>query len=804
MDRKGTRKNQVVDLGKTSSMGRSKAGKRLFLAMGILLFVLNGCGGEQQGKPVPIQAQDISEEHAMENNGPAQAEYVVALYQDIYDEAVGTGNPGELEVMERIVERFGEEGYAAVDERNQVNMTEPEQVMRFCSLVDAKDEGSLTILVMIYSGGFIKYDLHTADGEVNITRSDYQYVNGNLKNLSNVSYQASFWQYTQEGYLLFEGDYFSESYYALLLSDVSEHAALRVQPLDKACRELNRQYILPVGYERNNLFLTEWSEDDFGELDFYDLFDQLYPNVYGKPAYYPAANHASFGAVCQIPADLFETVIQEYFRIDSRELQAKTTYIPENNAYEYRPRGLYEAEYPDIPYPEVEGCTENSDGTITLFVNAVYPEDNTSRAYAHQVVIRPLSDGHFQYVSNHMVPEGNSYDAWWHSERLTEDQWKETYESSENGALQEQWEKGYDLPIENGEKEAAEDDCKAAMELIAEIYRQADKGEASNVVISDHVILQMKDKVKAMGNPVTGSEVYAVMENYEEMENFLLNAEDGKTGEVILFRVRGNGGIRRLKFIYDGTDMYVLAANAAWNERGIPMFPYISYTRIKKWKYTEKGYFCYELCVPEPPEVTEIVDGSCLVRVKPLDPECREMSVQCVLPLGYQGNNLLCSNWDRDNLENLDYNGMYEYLYTMKFGGWLDREKCSSGIPKVEFENTIMEYLPVSSEQIREWAVFDEAYQTYLWEPLGCGNYAPTFFGTSIPEVTRVRKNEDGTVTLTVDAVCQMILCNDAVITHELTVKFSEDGSFQYLGNRILNHGIENIPEYQYRIDRKP
>ena len=66
---------------------------------------------------------------------------------------------------------------------------------------------------------------------------------------------------------MFEGDYFSESYYALLLSDVSEHAALRVQPLDKACRELNRQYILPVGYERNNLFLTEWSEDDFGELD---------------------------------------------------------------------------------------------------------------------------------------------------------------------------------------------------------------------------------------------------------------------------------------------------------------------------------------------------------------------------------------------------------------------------------------------------------------------------------------------------------------------------------------------------------
>lgn len=57
-----------------------------------------------------------------------------------------------------------------------------------------------------------------------------------------------------------------------------------------------------------------------------------------------------------------------------------------------------------------------------------------------------------------------------------------------------------------------------------------------------------------------------------------------------------------------------------------------------------------------------------------------------------------------------------------------------------------------------------------------------------------------GTVTLTVDAVCEMVLCNEAVITHELTVKFNKDGSFRYLGNKILNGGIKKIPEYQYRI----
>lgn len=48
-----------------------------------------------------------------------------------------------------------------------------------------------------------------------------------------------------------------------------------------------------------------------------------------------------------------------------------------------------------------------------------------------------------------------------------------------------------------------------------------------------------------------------------------------------------------------------------------------------------------------------------------------------------------------------------------------------------------------------------------------------------------------------------MVVYSDAVITHELTVQFAEDGSFQYLGNRILNDGIKNMPDYQYRIPVK-
>ena len=375
----------------------------------------------------------------------------------------------------------------------------------------------------------------------------------------------------------------------------------------------------------------------------------------------------------------------------------------------------------------------------------------------------------------------------------------EETESAEEEAA-EQWEKGYGLPVDEQEEKEAENDCRAMMEHIYEIYKEADKGTASNVVLTDETILELQKKLMETGYPIATLVTYLNMGNYESVDSFLEDCTAGKGGSVVIYEIHDDGGIGRMKFIFDGTDMYVVSARSVWNENGKSGISYISYTRLKEWKYTDKGWFCYELCVPEPPEVSEIVDGSCLIRVKPMTEEQREMSERCVRGLGYQGQNILCSNWNAENMSELDYNGMFEYLYGMKYGEKFNSEDYPNGIPKEEFESLIMEYLPVTKEQIREYAVFDEENQTYYWARLGCFNYAPTFFGTSLPEVVNIKENEDGTITLTVEAVCDMVICDDAVITHELTVRFAEDGSFQYLGNEILNDGIMHIPDYQYRI----
>ena len=355
------------------------------------------------------------------------AEEIINICIDLYKKAAEENKIDDLEMIRSIVNQFGENGYPAVDSRNQVNMTEAEQVLEFCEKVDAQEEADITILEVGYLGGFVKYDLHTKDGNVDVVRSYYGYENGEIQKEVTGRYQAEYWNYTEEGYLMFSGVWFSEELYVLTLSGAEEHTALRVQPLDETYRELSRKYLLPISFEQNNMFIVDWSEEDFGDLNFYDMYDLLYQKINGTYTPYVADDNLGVGAVYRIPKDDFESVIMAYFNIDSETLQSKTIYYAEDETYEYKPRGFEEVEYPEYPYSEVVGFTENSDGTLTLTANVVFPYAGDSRVYAHEVVVRPLENGSVQYVSNRIIPSEDNYRETWNTPRLTAEEWEEIY-----------------------------------------------------------------------------------------------------------------------------------------------------------------------------------------------------------------------------------------------------------------------------------------------------------------------------------------------------------------------------------------
>lgn len=401
-----------------------KSGLTIVISL-LLMPAVSGCS-DTSSKEAQVE-KNAAEIQNTADNSEKETEKITGICLDLYEKATQKNRISDLETIRSIINRFGENEYAAIDNQNQIDMTHPEQVVKFCEKVDAQEEAEITIIEVDYLGGFVKYDLQTKEGNVNVDRSYYEYNNGTIQRNFVGSYQAEEWNYTEEGYLMFSGTYFSEDMYVLTLSGMEEHTALRVEPLDATCRNLTQNYLFPISFERNNMFIVDWSEDDFGELNFYDMYDILYQKETGEYFPYAADDNLGVGAVYRIPKEEFESVIMTYFNIDSETLQSKTVYYSEDSTYEYKPRGFEEVEYPEYPYSEVIGFTENSDGTITLTANVVFPHSGNSKVYVHEVVIRPLEDGGVQYVSNRIITSEDNYEETWHTPRLTAEKWEELY-----------------------------------------------------------------------------------------------------------------------------------------------------------------------------------------------------------------------------------------------------------------------------------------------------------------------------------------------------------------------------------------
>ena len=384
-------------------------------------------------------------------------------------------------------------------------------------------------------------------------------------------------------------------------------------------------------------------------------------------------------------------------------------------------------------------------------------------------------------------------------EKSEEEDFTEAFMEREQPGMEEILEKGYNLPLSKSAKEEAETDCKKAMEKLRGIYREADKGNSLNPTPDRESILKMYEVLEGTLYPVTAAGFHYTTGNYEKMEAFLLDCLNGTKGKQTLYHITAGGGINRSQFLFDGKDMYVIDTISTWSTKEDPVIAGSSLNRIRDWKYTERGWFSYEYCMPEFPDVTELANGNNLLRIKPMEEEYIRIAESYLLPIGYLGSNLLRSNWDSGHMEGLDYNGLYEYLYRLKYQKEMDPDAYADGIPKEEFETLLTEYLPITSEALAEYAVYDGEKMTYGWKRLGPLTYMANRFSNSIPEVREIEENPDGTTSLTINAVCEA-MGEDCVMSHVLKLQILEDGNVRYLGNQVLENGLEKITEYQYRL----
>lgn len=186
-----------------------------------------------------------------------------------------------------------------------------------------------------------------------------------------------------------------------------DYAQLRMEPVNPEKYDLCRTYIRPVGYQMVNLFLCDWQEGDWGQLSFNDLFEYLYEKDTGQRVEVDTFSLEGWPPRAWIPEAQFEKTLLPYFQISLEEFRQRCGY--ENGAYPWRPVFGDDLTTWHAPFcdPQVVDARENGDGTLTLSVQVYSPEWKTDCLFAHEVRVRLLDNGGFQYVSNRVTKVGS-------------------------------------------------------------------------------------------------------------------------------------------------------------------------------------------------------------------------------------------------------------------------------------------------------------------------------------------------------------------------------------------------------------
>ena len=596
-------------------------------------------------------------------------------------------------------------------------------------------------------------------------------------------FAADYCEYTDEGFLIIEGSWHSPESYVLTMSEEKEHIALRVEPLDTRCRELNEKYMAPVSYNLNNMFITDWNADDFADLDFYDIFDRFYTETYGRSCPYIMSDNLSAGNEYEIPAAEFENVIMQHIKVSPEKLHVLLRYDAGKNSYIYRPRGFEEFDYAEVPYPEVVAYDINADGSVTLTVNAVYPDSNTSKLFSHKVTVVD-ENGRIYYLSNKILGD-EELNLWWHADRLSDDEWNEYYKSGDD-----EDDYGWLIPqadhdnFTEEEKKQIEADTLRTASSVWELYKNITIDESLpsySSGIEDFTKQQRISVSAALGElGVIAATDDANTQNGEKFIPFYEDYLSGKSGTVTIYKVYDDGLIGSITFLYRDEEIQSYYVGVKPGSDGQPCISGKSVQEIAAIKYTPKGYLIYENKNP-------MLHASAFgyFRLSPMSDECRRLTEKYLKYLEFQKYKLMVCDWDEENVHELLMPGMFEDFYYIKYHegyrGSLDE------IPGDLFEEILTTYLPVTVSDLRRAYEYNEAAGTYSQETVYNSPYPPFL------EVTDYNYNADGTITLYADGVWPDYN-SDKAFTNVIVVRPFDDGTFKILSNDVTEQELRLPP----------
>lgn len=296
------------------------------------------------------------------------------------------------------------QGYTVGTDFYNGELANYEEFKIFCEKVDKDvDSGKkmesekFDLYYIQVDGSLLKYHFEYINGKVIFTAST-SYIDDTDKSIKApfiTRYELYTFDYTDKGWLFIEQ-------YAKEGNEMNGHQAIRVEPFNSEYKELCEKYVEKIGYQCNNLFISEWNENEFDKINFNDLYEFLYYEKTGEEL-----DHDVF--YDGIPENEFCSLVNEYFNINDEKIKEISKFDKENGVFPWARIGClsYSPDISGEPIAEVVDKRENPDGTFTLVIDAVWEWYNTDKAFTQELTIRP-TENEFNYVSNHIIPSENN------------------------------------------------------------------------------------------------------------------------------------------------------------------------------------------------------------------------------------------------------------------------------------------------------------------------------------------------------------------------------------------------------------
>lgn len=190
--------------------------------------------------------------------------------------------------------------------------------------------------------------------------------------------------YTQKGYFIYKNKN--------PMLHASAYGYFRISPMSDECRDLTERFLKDLEFQKYKLMVCDWNEETVHELLMPGMFEDFY-YIKNKVGY-----RDSFDA---IPAETFEEIMTTYLPVTVSDLRKAYNYDETANTYSQE----LVVNKPDPPFLEVTDYKYNSDGTITLYADGVWPDYNSDYAFTNVIVVEPFEDGTFRILSNDVTEQ---------------------------------------------------------------------------------------------------------------------------------------------------------------------------------------------------------------------------------------------------------------------------------------------------------------------------------------------------------------------------------------------------------------